>query len=106
MAFMLPLAIGSLGTVSGFVAGYYYNTPDTKVKFIDGMSVANVTEKDLKKLKTKSPHKEIHQELLDFQKNGLRHVERSESCAVHSDAELIKKLRDSMKSRRKDVDPN
>lgn len=98
MAFMLPVAIGG-GAISGFFMGYFYNQPSEQ--FVDGVVVSScVTAKELKKLKEKSPHKDIHEELINFNKEQLIKINEPTKY-VSADEEFLNKIRDKMNSRRK-----
>ena len=96
MSFILPLAIlGSSGF--GFVAGYIYNNSNTETK----TNINNITEKDLMYLKEQSPHKDIHKELVEFDKNKLKKVNSSKNIVVLSEEqEMIEKLREKILDRR------
>ena len=102
MAFMLPIAVGGASVVSGFVLGYYYQSSgDSKVQFVDGMTVATdgLTAKDLKKLKDHSPHKEINSELVNFDKTKLKRTE-TQNPSLSSDVLFLNKVRQIMIIRR------
>lgn len=104
MAFILPLAILGGGSV-GFVAGYIYNTDTNINSDISKIDINNITAKDLMKLKEQSPHKEIHNELVKFDKEKLKKVDSVENMVKNNvEQELIEKLREKILSRRYSID--
>ena len=108
MAFMLPLAITGVGTISGFVAGYYYggSNPDTETNLSNVTNITSVTEKELKKLKEQSPYVEIKNELINFDKKKLKKT-NSDNVIVNltSEQQLMENLRQKILNRRSLIDP-
>lgn len=107
MAFMLPVAIGGITTVGGFVAGYLYASPSTE-KISDNTQIENlvITEKDLMTLKKNSPHKKIHKELVEFDKKKLKKADSSECLKkLTAEQEMLERLRKTISTRRNAIDP-
>lgn len=112
MAFILPLVVvGS--SVSGFVAGYYYNSSTGELQLNDKetnplsmitLEKDNITIQDLKALKQNSPHKEIHDELTTFDKTKLKKTRSKENLAkLTEEQEMIENLRQKIINRRHSI---
>jgi hypothetical protein len=103
MAFILPLAIIGCGGI-GFVAGYIYNSDSTQQP-IKNLDIDNITESDLMQLKGNSPHKEIHHELVTFDKQKLKKTSSKVNIAkLTEEQEMIENLRQKILSRRNVLD--
>lgn len=93
MAFMLPLAIGGVGGIGGFIAGYMYNYPT------DGE--AN-TESETNSLDTPH-HKGLNEELQKFQKNQLKKTALN-SKQPFADDTLLDEMRKKILLRRQSLE--
>ena len=103
MAFILPLTIlGSSGI--GFAAGYMMNGNSEK-KIINELDketeMKSISVSDLKLLKGNSPHKEIHTELITFDKKKLNKAVITKQTT--DEQKLLEKLRESVMKRRSDI---
>lgn len=131
MAFMLPFIGGVGGAIIGFAAGYNYSSADThppprndsqhfseSSKSISSISSGVSSPKsslrtledsyvmsvgDLKDLKHKSPHKELRDEIVNFDTTALNKVELAPKKL--SEPGMIKKIRENMKNRRSVIYP-
>lgn len=97
MAFMLPLAVGSVGGLSGFIAGYLYNYPST----LESDS-ATISESELSSLKLQSPHKELKEELVNFRIETLKKPV-IESRMPSSDEQLLLEIHKKITDRRRSI---
>lgn len=108
---MLPVAIGGISTISGFIAGYYYNgssqtTQEHQIScnVVDSDSPI-ITEKTLMVLKKRSPHREINKELIEFDKKKLKKFDSSENIKVMSaEEEIFERIKQSIQTRRKCIE--
>lgn len=104
MAFILPLMV--VGSVSGFVAGYYYNagsvgTYDLANQTVCNIDTNNITVQDLNVLKKNSPHKEIQHELVTFDKKKLKKTSLKDHIITLTDEQkMINNLRQKIINRR------
>jgi hypothetical protein len=104
MAFILPLAILG-GSGVGFVAGYIYNSDSSTQQPTKILDINNITERDLMKLKGNSPHKEIHHELITFDKQKLKKTSSKVNITkLTEEQEMIENLRQKILSRRNMLD--
>ena len=94
MAFVLPLAMGGVGGLGGFLAGYMYYAPEAAEQDITA---------ELKNLKMQSPHKELREELLQFNKDRLKKITMARSPT--SDELVLNEMRERLASRRASVAP-
>jgi hypothetical protein len=92
MAFMLPWTIGGMSTFGGFLAGYFYQQPAQR----------SISEADIKKLVLKSPHKDIHAELLSFTRDKLSAVVNN-TPTLTDEQEFFKKMKIRLDKRRANI---
>jgi 2-keto-3-deoxy-galactonokinase len=98
MAFILPLV--AIGSVSGFAAGYYYNTNTTQQDRKQEI-FSIITVNQLNELKQKSPHKEINQQLISFNIKSLKAVPiESDTVTLNDEQKMIESLRQKILNRR------
>ena len=97
MALMLPIvAVGS--SIGSFLAGYYFNSNNTC-----SIESKEITVDNLKKLKCESPHKEIYQELVTFDKKNLKKPNIT-NVKLTQEQELMKNLRKKILNRRVSIE--
>jgi hypothetical protein len=104
MAFVLPIVILG-GSGFGFVAGYIYNSYSSTQHTTKNLDINNVTEMDLIKLKGNSHHKEIHHELVTFDKQKLKKKSSKLNIVkLTEEQEMLENLRQKILSRRNMLD--
>jgi hypothetical protein len=97
MAFILPIvAVGS--SVGSFLVGYYFNSNNTC-----STEHKEITVDELKKLKYESPHKEIYQELVTFDKKTLKKPDVI-NVKLTQEQELMENLRKKILNRRVSIE--
>jgi hypothetical protein len=108
MAFMLPLIAGGIGSLSGFVAGYYINqstvTDNTQNSTQCIRSLDTITELQIIEMKNMTPHKEINYELITFDKSQLKSVVQVKARPT-IEQDIMENLRQKIASRRASIQP-
>lgn len=108
MSFMLPLAITGVGTISGFVAGYYYggSNSDTETNLSVDMNLEGIPENELKNLKRQSTQHELKEELIKFDKKKLNKVDSNNNIVqLTEEQKLLENLRQKISVRRSSIEP-
>jgi hypothetical protein len=101
MAFVLPLIAGSIGSLSGFVVGYYINQPLEPITII---TIPEITEKQITTLKDLTPHKEMNHELITFDKSQLKSVALVATRPTR-EHDIMETLRQKIARRRASIQP-
>lgn len=108
MAFMLPLLPFIAGGAGGFVIGYMASGKNEEQIIIVDSANYDTSQKlntiDLQKLKTLSPHKELKQELISFDKSTLKHSEKNKPH--NTDSIVMQNIRKRLSERRKSITLN
>jgi hypothetical protein len=104
MAFILQLAILGV-SVFVFGAGYLYNSDSSAQHTTKNLDINIITEMDLIKLKGNSHHKEIHHELVTFDKQKLKKKSfKVNIVKLTKEQEMLENLRQKILSRRNMLD--
>lgn len=96
MAFVLPLIAGGIGSLGGFVAGYYINQPDEPTS-------QTTTERQITEMPI-TAHKEINHELITFNRASLKPMVPI-PAKLTDEQKIMTNLRQKITDRRAGIQP-